>query len=213
VGGGGSRNGAAGDQTIIIDFLMEKREGGEKWSSASTGPSSEGSEYSVANHHYYQKYELIYQQGCSLAAWHSHLSDTELRLHALIAALAVLPTPRRSRPTLSPTPFGPKQRLRKRCGGLLMTFTNAIDARSRTARSYTARRLPCATTPSTPTPTSSPLASEAAGPTRPALNLLADLFSFLSIHPHLPRNITDNALWRKRCTFLQPVPVPFAEFE
>lgn len=39
---------------------MEKGEGREKWSSGSSGPPSEGSEYSVANHHYYQKYELIY---------------------------------------------------------------------------------------------------------------------------------------------------------
>lgn len=32
---------------------MEKGEGREKWSCGSTGSPSEGSEYSVANHHYY----------------------------------------------------------------------------------------------------------------------------------------------------------------
>jgi hypothetical protein len=37
---------------IIIDILMEK-EGRVKWSCGSTGSPSEGSEYSVANHHYY----------------------------------------------------------------------------------------------------------------------------------------------------------------
>ena len=68
---------------------MEKGEQREAWSSGSSGPPSDGSEYSVTNHHYYQKYELIYQHTCTLAAWHSHLTATKARLLAAISGLSV----------------------------------------------------------------------------------------------------------------------------
>lgn len=134
---------AAGDHIIIIDFLMEKGEGREKWSSSSSGPPSEGSEYSVANHHYYQKYELIYQHRCTLEAWHTHILATEKRLHALIAAFAVhLPSPRPKQKPSTKTPFVRNLPTKRNRGGLPTIFTNAIVAKSTTVRNSTPQRLP-----------------------------------------------------------------------
>lgn len=159
---------------------MEKGEPRDTWSSGSSGPSSEGSEYSVANQHYYQKYELIYQHSCSLAAWHSQLVATEARLLEAISELAVPLTPHRPKLTALTTPSGLKWRRRRSRGGWPTTSTNATVVGYKIVKKYMVVRLHWEIIQNRPILTYSLLARGAAGPT-PSVLQWNDLFSILCI--------------------------------